>query len=340
MARLLQEHYPWTTPPLIINAPMAGFATAPLAVAVTQASGLGFIGSANDMSSLSRELDAASQKLERTSRRTLPLGVGFLVFTAKIHDAIEVVGKHKPAVVWLFAAKELDEYVEWTSKMRQALPQVKIWIQTGSVTAAVTIAKTCSPDVICLQGSDAGGHGYEKGCSIISLIPEAMDALKVVGFKGAIVASGGISDGRGVAAALTLGAAGAVLGTRFLAARETIVPSEQHRQPILDKTDGGQSTQRSRIFDELRGPSIWPTEYDGRALVGDTVRDWESGVSVEEVRMRYEIAEEEGRGLERVAIWAGAGAGVGLVKRVHGAGYIVEEVRRDARVAVERVGKL
>src|SRR5437763_563577 len=78
------------------------------------------------------------------------------------------------------------------------------------------------PDVLVMQGLDAGGHGWEKGAGVISLVPEAVDALEENGFAHIhVLAAGGIVDGRGVAAALALGAEGVVMGTRFLGALET-----------------------------------------------------------------------------------------------------------------------
>ena len=75
--------------------------------------------------------------------------------------------------------------------------------------AARHVAGTTKPDVLCIQGADAGGHGFERGAGIISLVPEVFDTLAREGFSHIpLVASGGIVDGRGVAAALTLGALG------------------------------------------------------------------------------------------------------------------------------------
>jgi nitronate monooxygenase len=62
--------------------------------------------------------------------------------------------------------------------------------------------KTARPDALCLQGADAGGHGFKKGAGIISLVPEPSDALAREGFSNIfIIAAGGIVDGRGVLAA-------------------------------------------------------------------------------------------------------------------------------------------
>ena len=335
----LQAALPWTASPLIINAPMAGFAGGPLASAVTLSGGLGFIGVVFDMDALRSELQTAkaafSSDATLSSHKTLPIGVGFLPFVAKLEQALPILEEFKPAVVWLFAAKQLSDYTEWANRVREVSPESKIWIQVGGVAAAVEIARAVKPDVLVLQGADAGGHGFEKGAGIISLFPEAFDALSDEGFGHIpLVASGGIVDGRGVAAALALGAQGVVMGTRFLAAKETVV-HPQYQAAVLGAKDGGQVTKRSKLFDELRGPNIWPELYDGRSLVVQSYVDHLNGVGIEEIqRLHNEAVKGEDAGYAadlkgRAAIWAGAG--VGLVNKVESAKEIVESVRKQTK---------
>lgn len=342
----LKESLPWTSAPLILNAPMAGSAGGALAAAVTLAGGLGMIGSTSNMEVTRRELELARSALAEGSfttttststsaPETMPIGVGFLPFLTDLASAAQVVADYKPAVVWLFAAKETEDYGVWADAMRAASPSSKIYIQTGSVASALAIAASARPDALCLQGADAGGHGFIKGAGIISLLPETADALAAAGHGGiSLLASGGIVDGRGVAAALTLGAEGVVMGTLFLASREATV-NPIVRASVIEARDGGQVTARSTLFDMLSGPSIWPQGYDGRSLTVRSYREFGEGVGIEEVRSRYKEAVGEGdrgfkTGLEgRAAIWAGTG--VGLVREVRGAGEIVGCVREEAR---------
>jgi nitronate monooxygenase len=342
----LSSDYPWTKKPLIISAPMGGFGLHNLACTVSQAGGLGFIGSVNDMPKLEQELKLAKERLAAsglaTNNGTLPIGVGFLLFISDLEAAAKIVEKYKPAALWFFAAKTNEDYKTWTDRMRAASPESRVWIQNGLVGTAVEIAKACRPDVLVMQGIDAGGHGYEKGAGVISLVPETVSALAEAGMSDIkVVASGGISDGRSVAAALALGASGAVMGTRFLASEEVVIPAPGYREAVLRASDGGQVTTRDKLFDQLRGPNIWPVEYDGRSLLVDSYTDFKGGMSIEEVRKLHKEAEmtdgkgysrEKGKG--RAAIWAGTG--VGLVKKVQGAKEIVEEVRKDASQALER----
>ncbi|KAH6644267.1 2-nitropropane dioxygenase [Boeremia exigua] len=338
-----QETLPWTSSPLIINAPMAGFAGAALASTVTLAGGIGLIGSATNLTQTRQELLHARTALADFPSPSLPIGVGFLLFAVEMHMALELVTEFEPAVVWLFAAKEEKDYTTWTTALRAAAPRTRVWIQLNSVSAAVRIALAAKPDALCLQGTDAGGHGSENGAGIISLVPETVDALSEAGCGDVgVLASGGIVDGRGVASAIVLGAQGVVMGTRFLAASETMV-KPQVRASVMEAQDGGVVTARSQVFDLLAGPSIWPEGYDGRSLAVRSYREFVQGVELEEIQKRYgEAMKEEHRGLKtglegRAAIWAGTG--VGLVKTIESAKDIVEGVRNDARKRLSLAAK-
>jgi nitronate monooxygenase len=344
MASSFQNRYPWTSHPLIANAAMGGFAGAPLAAAVSQAGGIGFIGAVDDMEKLDKELHFAKSSLQQTNLKaanssTLPIGVGFLVFAVGLEKAVAVIEKHRPVAVWLACPRKTEDLEIWSKVMKKASPDSRIWIQVASVSMAMHMAATCSPDVIILQGSDAGGHGPFPGAGIISLVPETRDALDEGGFGDiAVFAAGGICDGRGVAAALACGADGVVMGTRFLASKEIELPVKEYHEAILAAKDGGVATARGTVFDELKGESIWPAGYDGRALAGASYRDFESGISVEEVRKRcIEATKEPHKGFggeERAALWAGSG--VGLVNEVKSASEILQEVRESARRCLEK----
>jgi nitronate monooxygenase len=162
-----------------------------------------------------------------------------------MEEAIPVIEKFRLAAVWQFAAKELEDYVVWAEKMRSVSKESKIVDPIGSVAGALKVAQLCKPDVLAMQGLDAGGHGWEKGAGVVSLLPEAADVLQANGL-GHIPLAAGLSeivDGRGVASALTLGAAGVVV--------ETTVPHEKYRTAVLEARDGGQSGARAKIALEM-----------------------------------------------------------------------------------------
>ncbi|KAI0145235.1 hypothetical protein GGR57DRAFT_307467 [Xylariaceae sp. FL1272] len=360
----LHTLFPWTASPVILNAPMAGFAGSALACSVSQAGGIGMIGGDMDMDILSSHLQAARAKFTdpnvshpRTHTSTtacakfyqetnlLPLGVGMLLFALPSLDAaISALKQNPPALIWLFAARELSDYAEVTSKLRKALsPLTRICIQVGNSSAAEEVHRTARPDILVLQGADAGGHGFERGAGIISLLPETRDLLSHSGPDGEgegdrddviLIAAGGITDGRGVASALALGADGVVMGTRFLGAKETDI-HPAYLEKVLSSKDGATSTARANVFDELRGPNIWPAGYDGRALTTDSWQEWKHGTAdLETLRERYaQAASGPDRGYTtRAAVWAGTG--VGLVNEVLPAGEILVSVRERALEAL------
>lgn len=148
-------------------------------------------------------------------------------------------------------------------------------------------------------------------------------------------------DGRGVAAALTLGASGVCMGTRFLASPEAAI-SEGYRNAVVQADDGGVKTARTTLYDRLRGTSGWPDIYNGRGVLNQSFRDHERGMSEEENKKLYEEATQlgdEGWG-EKGRMTTYAGTGVGLIHRVIPAGEIVREVSKDCRQMLAVVSKL
>ena len=104
-------------------------------------------------------------------------------------------------------------------------------------------------DVIVAQGTEAGGHGARRGRSTLPFVPIVVDLVEPV----PVLAAGGIADGRGVAAALALGAAGALVGTRFQATAEALVDPSIARALVEGR---GQDTERSSVLDIARGSAL------------------------------------------------------------------------------------
>jgi nitronate monooxygenase len=246
----------------------------------------------------------------------------------------------KPAAIWLFAPKEPKDLRTWTEGMREASDgKSKIWIQVGTVAAALDAAINCKPDVLVIQSSDAGGHGLVHSGSLISLLPECADALAREGYGHIpLIATGGIVDGRGLTAALALGASGVCMGTRFLASPEAEI-REGYRNDVLRVNDGGANTARTNVYDKIRGTAGWPEIYNGRGILNHSFWDHEKGMNDDENKRLYEEAlksGDEGWG-ENGRITAYAGTGVGLISSIKPAGEIVKEVREESRRILERL---
>ncbi|KAL8934440.1 MAG: hypothetical protein Q9216_005912 [Gyalolechia sp. 2 TL-2023] len=317
----LQTTYPWVKTPAIISAPMRLISLAPLAVAVSRAGGLGFISAGTDVNDLETHLQEASslveqEPIEGASTSTLPIGVGFINWGADLKISLQAVKRFRPAAVWFFAPYNSSDLVEWSHAMREATEgETKVWIQVGSVKDALDAAKLCKPEAIVVQGSDAGGHGLERGAGIITLFPETADALKEAGFEHiSLIAAGGIAEGRGVSACLALGAEGVVMGTRFLASTEVQI-AKGYQDAVLRARDGGVST------------------IGGRGIINQSFLDAKDGKVTEENKQAYAEALKRGDlgWSEDGRLTAYAGTGVGMIHQVQPAREILEEIRTERK---------
>lgn len=312
-----------------------------LAVAVTEAGGLGFIGPGAKSADTLRELETANTSLKSSSILSpssqgdlLPIGIGFQTWNGDLEAAVSAVQKYKPCAAWLFAPRNgQQELDEWTVRIRQSSAQTQVWVQVGTLREAVDAARSASPpDVLVIQGAEAGGHGRAvDGMGLMTLLPEVHDALGKLGSSIPLFAAGGVADGRGVTAALALGAAGVVMGTRFLAATEAQI-SKGYQDEIVRASDGATSTTRTQLYNHLRGTFGWPEQFSPRTIVNQSWVDHQAGVPFEELQKRHDAAAAaEGGGWGpngRLATYAGAN--VGLIHGVEDAGAIVVRVRDEA----------
>ena len=259
----LSRWYPWVSKPFIVGAPMSVLAGPALAVAISRAGGLGFIGPPSKTEDVTIDLEAASSLIQAARDSSpifnnvpatgpLPVGVGFLLWKDDAEVAVAAIKKYKPCAVWLYAPHRREELDDWSRRIRDASPQTQIWIQIGTVGEAKAILQSPErPDVVVVQGSESGGHGRVKdGMGLITLLPEVADVME--GSQIPLFAAGGIADGRGAAAALCLGASGVVMGTRFLAAHEARIPSG-YQHEVVRASDAGASTTRTLLYNHLRG---------------------------------------------------------------------------------------
>jgi len=279
-----------------------------------------------------------SSQLPTSHEDVLPLGVGLLNWGADLAKACNAFKNYIPAAVWFFAPRNLDDLVLWTEEVRKATQgRTHIWVQVGTVKGAVEVVRSCRPEVLVVQGQDAGGHGLDKGAGLVALFPEVADTLerefperKEKDELPILIAAGGIAEGRGAAAAFALGAEGVVMGTRYLASYEANI-SKGYMDAVLAAEDGGVSTVRSSVYDYLRGTTEWPEGYGGRGVINQSYRDHLSGMEPEENKKLYNQEMEkgdEGWG-DAARMTTYAGTNVGLVRGVKSAREITEEVRED-----------
>ncbi|MGH6680492.1 MAG: NAD(P)H-dependent flavin oxidoreductase [Bradyrhizobium sp.] len=203
-------------------------------------------------------------------------------------------------------------------------------------------AVQCGVDIVVAQGWEAGGH-VRGTVATMPLIPAVVDAISPT----PVVAAGGIADGRGLAAALTLGAAGVWVGTRFLASEE--VPIHVRYQNRLLQANENDTVLLDNLFDvgwrdaphrTLRNKTVEAWEAAGRPPTGERPGEGEViGVSPARGKIvRYQSytpdADAEGD-IEAMSLWAGQS--VGLVSRVQPAGEIVREIFSQAQSIIQRL---
>jgi nitronate monooxygenase len=234
----------------ILLAPMDIVADGRLAAAVSRAGGLGLIGGGyGDEAWLTRELDAA------TDAR---IGVGFITWSlAKQPQLLQLALARRPAAIML----SFGEIAPHADTIKRAGALLICQIQTIEQAKS---AVACGADVLVAQGAEAGGHGGSRGT--FPLVPAVADLAREI----PVAAAGGIADGRGLAAALMLGADGVLMGTRFYATREA-AGSLKAKERIVNAS--GDRTVRSIIFDIARR-TVWPAPYTGRVLQNDFSERW------------------------------------------------------------------
>ncbi len=185
-------------------------------------------------------------------------------------------------------------------------------------------------DVLVAQGGEAGGHGGRQGRSTFSFVPVVADLAAPT----PVLAAGGIADGRGLAAALALGAAGALVGTRFQATLETLADSSVAAAIIAGS---GEDTERSTVLDIARGVP-WPARYPARALRHPFVERWQGRegqlAADEEAKRAYRQGVESGE-LPRDPVWASEA--IDLITDLRPAADLVVDLAAEAAATLARL---
>ena len=292
----------------VMLAPMDLVSGGKLAAAVSQAGGLGLLGGGyGDGDWLAREWDRAGNAR---------IGCGFITWSlAKKPELLDKALERKPAAVML----SFGDPRPFGPVIRQAGAKLICQVQTVEQALEATDA---GADIIVAQGTEAGGHG--QSAPLFTLLPQVVDACLGI----PVVAAGGIADGRGMAAAMMLGAEGVLMGTRFYASVEADGHPEAKRRIVEAKAG---ATVRSTLFDIARR-NVWPEPYTGRVLRNRYTQEWlgreaELAENVEAVAVEYAAARARGDFDVAGVI---AGEACGLIHDIVPAADIVELVVKGA----------
>lgn len=293
----------------IILGPMGGVSGGALAAAVSNAGGLGLVGGGyGDAAWLHTELSHVQQATRR------PWGAGLITWATN-PGIVDLVLSYRPHAFML----SFGDPRPYAAAIKAA--GCKLICQAQGLEEA-KLAQEAKADLIVAEGTEAGGHGGVR--ATLPLVPAVVDAVAPT----PVVAAGGIADGRGLAAALMLGAQGALIGTRFYASIEAL-GNERAKQRIVAAR--GEQTARTRVFDLIRGYP-WPPIYTGRAIRNGFMERWHGRESdltnvVETERAGYRAAAADGD-FETAVVWAGEA--VDLIKSVESAAAIVARISAEA----------
>ena len=201
----------------VIQGGMAWVAEHKLAAAVSNAGGLGIIAAANAPYEYVR--DEIRKAKELTDK---PFGVNIMMLSPYAEQIAQLVAEEKVPVVTTGAGNPGPYMKQWKEAGIKVMP----------VVASVALAKLmqrAGADAVIAEGCESGGHIGET--TTMALVPQVVDAVSVP-----VVAAGGIGDGRGIAAAMMLGACGVQMGTRFLVAEECVI-HENYKARIIKASD-------------------------------------------------------------------------------------------------------
>jgi enoyl-[acyl-carrier protein] reductase II len=300
---LLNIEYP------ILQGGMAWVSDAQLAAAVSNAGGLGIISSMNaDENWLRQEI----QKVKSLTDK--PFGINVMLMNPHVDKIAQVLIEEKVPVVTTGAGNPGKFMKIWIAAGIKVIPVVPS-------TGLARFAQRAGATAVIAEGGESGGHVGEM--STMPLVPQVCDAVSIP-----VIAAGGIGDGRGIAAALMLGAVGVQLGTRFLVAHETNI-HENYKDKIIKAKD---------IDTILSGKSLG---HPVRSLKTSFSRDFVKAEN--DPSTPRETLEEYGRGALRIAAQEGdsqkgcfmAGQIAGMIKEKQSAKDIILTLIEETETALK-----
>jgi len=297
----------------ILQGGMAWVATAELAAAVSNAGGLGVVAAGN------APADIVEEQILKTRELTdKPFGVNIMLLSPFIDAVVEVVHRQKVPVVTTGAGnpgKYMSYLKEYGAKIIPVVPSV----------ALAKRMERAGSDAIIVEGTEAGGHIGEL--TTMALVPQAAQSVSIP-----VIAAGGIADGRGFLAALSLGAMGVQIGTRFVCSTECIA-HDAYKEMLLKAGDrDAVVTARS-------------TGHPVRVLKNRFVKEL---IAMEKEGLSLEDLEQMGAGKLRIAVQDGnvqdgsvmAGQIAGLISDIRPCNEIVSTILKEANQQLDHLNTL
>ena len=302
ITELLNIEYP------IVQGGMAWVADYHLAAAVSNAGGLGLIGSGGAPASWVKDQIREVKKL--TDK---PFGVNIMLMNPEADEIAKVIVEEKVPVVTTGAGNPAKYIKEWKEAGVKVIPVV-------ASCALAKMMERCGADAVVAEGTEAGGHIGE--ITTMSLVPQVVDAVNIP-----VIAAGGIADGRGFAAALMLGAKAVQMGTHFVATKECNV-HENYKEKIIKAKD---------IDSKVTGRSTGhPVRVLRNQMSNEYIKKEQEGATLEELELLtlggLRKAVVEGNVKEGSLM---AGQIAGLVKKQYTCKELIEKVVTEGQQVIE-----
>lgn len=300
----------------IVLAPMGSVAGGALAAAVSEGGGLGLLGAGRGgLNWLERECAIAEAATSK------PWGIGFLTWAIG-PEAVEAAIQRSPAAIML----SFGDPTPFAETILAA--GIPLMVQVTDMDEARR-ALDVGANVVVAQGGEAGGHG--GGRATLPFVPAVVD----IAGGTPVLAAGGIADGRGLAAALMLGAAGAMIGTRFEATDEALLDAEEAKAIMAA---AAADTVRGRVLD-IATEAGWPARYPARTLRNRFTDAWhgrESELESDEPALAEFRAAADRGDRDYLPIWAGEA--VDLVNELDSASALVTRIAQQAEDVITAAG--
>jgi NAD(P)H-dependent flavin oxidoreductase YrpB (nitropropane dioxygenase family) len=302
--------------PIVLGG-MGTATTAPLVAAVSNAGGFGTLGtSAFDATTLDTEIASIRERTEK------PYGINHLLFQIQ-EDMFAVTLRARPAVAAFAWARKDQNLRDYFQRARDV--GCKVMYMAGEVPEALRAAEA-GADVIVAQGTEAGGHViWMASLPLVPMIVRAVAPLPVL-------SAGGIADGRGLAAALALGADGVLLGTRFMATPEA--PIHPNFKQAIVKSDG-HDTVLTEIPD-LATQRVWPGAMSraqrNRFIDRWSGREWALRQNAREVGKQVAAARAAGD-VDNATLSFGQDAG--LIDSIKSVREVVQDIVTEAEAIIK-----
>jgi len=304
---LLDIKYP------IFQGGMAWIADAGLAAAVSNAGGLGILAAGN------APAEYVLEEIRKVKTLTdKPFGVNIMLLSPYAEAVAQIVADERVKLI-VTGAGNPSKYM-------------KVWMDSGATvipvvpsTAMAKLMERCGASAVIAEGGEAGGHVGD--ITTMALVPQVCDSVKIP-----VIAAGGIADGRGIAAALMLGACGVQVGTRFLTAAECNV-HQNYKDMVLKAKDISTTSTGKRLGHPVRAiKNSFLREY--------STKEYDSAITNDELEAfgagRLQLAAVEGDVKNGCVL---AGQVSGMVNKEQSAKEMIEEMFSEAEVLLKGVGK-